>query len=191
MQFISNKALIPALALGLISGVVANDANALTFYDSQSPTFAGGYVGNDDGQGAYDWVSIEIAIDDLKYITTYSSNWDMWDVTPNMVGSHTAVLEFAAIYEVTQLYPNWGAWFGANIDNNFFEAEHGGMSYDIWVNTLPFTELDVTVSGPSVQASASYTLGTASPVPEPASILLFGSGIAGLVGNRLRRKKKA
>jgi hypothetical protein len=28
-----------------------------------------------------------------------------------------------------------------------------------------------------------------APVPAPATILLFGSGLAGLIGSRLRRKK--
>ena len=33
--------------------------------------------------------------------------------------------------------------------------------------------------------------GTSAPVPEPTTMLLFGTGLAGLVGSRLRRKKKA
>ncbi|MBC8317402.1 MAG: PEP-CTERM sorting domain-containing protein [Desulfobulbaceae bacterium] len=39
----------------------------------------------------------------------------------------------------------------------------------------------------------SYTLQVSldpAPVPEPTTILLFGTGLAGLAGSRIRRKKK-
>lgn len=36
----------------------------------------------------------------------------------------------------------------------------------------------------------AWVVGDVAPVPEPTTMLLFGTGIAGLVGTRLRRKKK-
>lgn len=47
-----------------------------------------------------------------------------------------------------------------------------------------------TVSSPSWVAWNEIQVMSADPVPEPASMLLFGTGLTGLVGTRLRRKKK-
>ena len=42
----------------------------------------------------------------------------------------------------------------------------------------------------TISVNSSTKQGTSS-VPEPATVLLFGTGIAGLAGTRLRRKKGA
>ncbi len=57
----------------------------------------------------------------------------------------------------------------------------------------------VTFGGPTTQSDEWWGIdnvkvttnaGAGDPVPEPATMLLMGTGIAGLVGSRVRRKKK-
>jgi len=43
---------------------------------------------------------------------------------------------------------------------------------------------------PGTSAPRLYADVSSTAVPAPATILLFGTGIAGLVGTRIRRKKK-
>ena len=53
---------------------------------------------------------------------------------------------------------------------------------------------DTTVGHDNLRLDWSSLTGTyeeTAPVPEPATMLLFGTGIAGFAGSRFRRKKKA
>lgn len=50
----------------------------------------------------------------------------------------------------------------------------------------------IGTQGPHIKADPYYyawAVRDAAPIPEPATILLFGTGLAGLAGTRLRRKK--
>jgi len=55
---------------------------------------------------------------------------------------------------------------GTNVISVFAE-DHGGLTY---------FDMELTAD--------------VAPVPEPATMLLFGTGLVGLVGSRLRKKKK-
>jgi len=48
-----------------------------------------------------------------------------------------------------------------------------------------------TTRSPSWVGWDEIQIMAANPVPEPATVLLFGIGLAGLAGSRVRRKKKA
>ena len=58
-----------------------------------------------------------------------------------------------------------------------FMFGNGLTSYGTLTNTLGLDNFSVSST-------------TSSPVPEPATMLLFGTGLAGLVSSRVRRKKK-
>lgn len=68
---------------------------------------------------------------------------------------------------------------GWSDQTGFDELRVGAYGYDY---TALGQEQSIAIDDLAVQATA--------PVPEPATMLLFGTGLAGLVGSRLRRKKK-
>lgn len=94
------------------------------------------------------------------------------------------------------------SYYNDNDSNGAFDFEYDGFT-DVF--TIAMEDLSagthhmelsiadagdfVLDSGVFIQGSSFGNVDPVDPVPEPATMLLFGTGLAGLVGARLRRKK--
>ena len=76
-------------------------------------------------------------------------------------------------------------WFTLNISM----SNIGSISFDPANSGILPGELGPPAVGGVILTNFSYNTET-TPVPEPATMLLFGTGLTGLVGSRIRRKKK-
>lgn len=69
---------------------------------------------------------------------------------------------------------NTPAWYGFNLIDLGWDGQETISIEDFWPGTGAISHVSIH--------------GDSAPVPEPATILLFGAGLVGLAGARLRRK---
>jgi hypothetical protein len=196
--------ILAGLATGAVFFVMAGFANATLYsYDfeidgnSNVPTFT---LTN---TGSIDITGYSLTIGDLNY------NWDAayhesgdsvgWTLTTGDTndGGGTRVDMFE--YAFTSFNPGYIFTHQADIDidssntgENYRTVLFNNGSSDNALLTVSFLNAGpLSMALPDGNAPFSFSQsGNTDPVPEPATMLLFGTGLVGLVGSRLRKKKK-
>lgn len=121
----------------------------------------------------YDTYTVETGFDD-------DSSW----VPPAVAGSAFPAIAddiwLLATLSFTATEAGMGSLQTLGMTDNMFY----GLAYEIDPVTTGWYDINASLD---VMVNPSNPT---SPVPEPATIFLFGTGLAGLVGTKLRRKKK-
>lgn len=111
--------------------------------------------------------SIRLTLNSYSYSLTEIMYISPWNGSIDIIGGSLSAV--GVKYNTNDFWMRWNRDLTAGID---FVYASSGLDA-VWQSTN-FTSFDIS----------------AAPVPEPATMLLFGTGLAGVVGLRLRKKKK-
>jgi hypothetical protein len=199
------KKLLACLTLGLIIFGIAGmaDATILTFENITPNQYqTNGYIGNYEG-----FIFSSDAPGGMQYFASDNPSWPIGSISGRYVmfnnwneGADAVITaSTGGDFVFGGLYSRTWLWDSPERDVEIQAFNNGEM---VWSSNYHLThewaylsggtglidELHLNMGGYFVSDNVDLTL--AAPVPESSTMLLFGTGIAGLVGTRLRRKKK-
>ncbi len=120
-------------------------------------------------------------------MASHSDISNLWEYTAEQI-----IEAFTPNYEENN--PYYGAWEG-RVDHMSSSNHHYNVILEWWDNAAhkhPIHDYYIGDNGrtPSVSAWVVSPTVISSPVPEPATMLLFSTGLVGLAGISFRRRKK-
>jgi hypothetical protein len=125
---------------------------------------------------------------------TISFNWafDYWDWSPQQNDTFVSLftIEGISVIDVTLL--DLQSSFPGGITSGYFEQTYDLTSYGFTDADICFTLTEANTNWTNSLAGIDNVSVTGAPVPEPATILLMGTGLLGIVAfGRKRLNKKA
>lgn len=188
------------------SVLTITNASALSLNIAGDGSLLGAYDVGVNGV-LYDVLFVDGTAEDLFY----DAGTGLWDNTFNTMDDATAAsnallnLVFLGVYDsnpgltngidndfggIIHTIYNWRNPTG--IPNSYvydsIAAQNHQLEANDYLRSLSNTWTTDT-TGRSMEVHAVWSESSTSAVPEPATMILFGTGVAGLLGSRLRKKK--